>query len=77
MIKIFTWLKVNLASVVGALQLVVKAIKELLTASVNLLSIFFPAIAAQKLVLVIRAALEWLDSKLELIKTKLNLIPVV
>jgi hypothetical protein len=75
--KILTWIKVNIASLVNAVQLVVKALKELLTAVINLLSIFFPVVGSQKLVLLVRAALEWVDAKLEWIKTKLVLIPVI
>jgi hypothetical protein len=75
--KIFTWIKVNIATLVNALQLVVKALKELLTAIVNLISIFLPAAGAEKIVLVIRAGLEWVDAKLEWIKTYFKLIPVI
>lgn len=76
-LKIWTWLKVNLASVINALQLVVKALKELLTAFVNLISIIFPTAGAQKVVLAIRSALEWVDSGLEWVKEKLKLIPII
>lgn len=74
-LKIWTWVKVNIASLVGALQLLIKALKELLTAIVNLVSIFFPAAEAQEVVLAIRAFLEMVDSWLE--KVKPYLIPAV
>jgi hypothetical protein len=74
-LKIIAWAKVNLASVLGALQLVIKALKELLTAIVNLVSIVLPTTGAQKAVLVIRAALEWLDNQIE--KLKVQLIPAI
>jgi phage-related protein len=76
-LKIWTWIKVNAATVINALQLVVKAIKELLTSVINLISIFLPTVGAQKIVLAIRAFLEWVDSGLEWIKEKLNLIPLI
>ena len=75
MIKIITWLKVNAASILGIIQTVIKALKELLTAVVNLISIFIPAIAAQKVVLWIRNILETLDNLIE--KAKPYLIPIV
>lgn len=74
-LKILAWAKVNLASLLGALQLVIKAAKELLTAIVNLISIILPTVGAQKIVLAIRAALEWLDAQIE--KLKVQLIPVI
>jgi phage-related protein len=75
MIKIWTWIKVNIASLVGIIQLVIKALKELLTAIVNLLSIFFPVIGSQKVVLWIRSILETLDNLIE--KAKPYLIPII
>jgi len=74
-LKILAWAKVNLASLLGALQLVIKAAKELLTAIVNLISLILPTAGAQKIVLAIRAALEWLDAQIE--KLKVQLIPVI
>ena len=75
MSKILTWLKVNIASILGIAQAVIKAIKELLTAVVNLLSIFFPSIAMQKLVVAIRDILNKIDEYIE--KIKPYLIPKV
>jgi hypothetical protein len=76
-LKVFTWIKVNIASLINALQLVVKALKELLTAIVNLISIILPAAGAQKIVLAIRAALEAVDGWLEALKSWMHLIPLI
>ena len=73
--KILTWIKVNLASIVGIVQACIKALKEVLTAIVNLLSIFFPVIGSQKVVLWIRNALKTLDGRIE--KIKPYLIPLI
>lgn len=75
MVKIIVWLKVNLASILGIAQACIKALKEVLTAVVNLLSIFFPVIGSQKVVLWIRNALESLDGWIEKIKS--YLIPII
>ena len=73
--KIITWIKVNGASILGIAQAVIKGLKEILTAVVNLLSIFIPTIPAQKIVVAIRAFLELIDGWIE--KIKLALIPVI
>ena len=73
--KIIAWLKVNGASVLGIAQLLIKALKEVLTAIVNLISIVLPTIGAQKIVLAIRAFLEMVDGWIE--KIKPYLIPVI
>ena len=73
--KIWTWIKLNGASVLGIAQAVIKALKEVVTAIVNLLSIFLPAISAQKIVVWIRNALNTLDEWIE--KIKPYLIPSV
>lgn len=73
--KILTWIKANIAGILGMVQAVIKALKEVLTAVVDLLSIFFPAAGAQKVVLAIRAGLEAIDGWIE--KLKPYLIPVV
>lgn len=74
-LKIWTWIKANLASVLGAIQALIKAIKEVLTAIVNLISIIMPASSAEKIVLKIRAILEAIDGWIE--KIKAYLIPSV
>ena len=73
--KIVTWLKANLASVIGIIQAVIKALKEVLTAIVNLISIFIPSITAQKIVVAIRDFLNKIDDWIEQIKP--YLIPAI
>ncbi len=75
MIKIWTWVKVNIASVLGIVQAVIKALKEVLTAIVNLVSIFIPTITAQKIVIKIRDILNAIDEWIE--KIKPLLVPIV
>jgi len=69
--KIFTWIMANAASVLGALQAILKAVKELLTAVVNLVSIFLPAVASHVLVMKIRGFINIIDSGIEWVKDKL------
>ena len=61
----------NGASVLGIIQAVVKAVKEILTAVVNLLSIFIPSDKIEDVVMVIRNILNKIDDILEKIKEKL------
>ena len=65
MLKIWAWILANGATLLGCLQAVVKAIKELLTGVINLLSIFIPAVTAQKWVDVVRGALNKVDEGIE------------
>lgn len=74
-LKIYTWIKANLASILGIAQAAIKGLKEVLTAIVNLISIFIPAFAAQSIVLKIRLILNAIDEFIE--KYKDNLIPDV
>ena len=69
--KIFTWILANGASILGILQAIVKAIKELLTAVVNLLSIFIPSDKIEDVVMVVRNVLNKIDEWIEIIKEKL------
>lgn len=68
MAKIITWVMLNGATLLGCLQAVVKAVKELLTGVVNLVSIFLPNAASAKLVEVIRGILNKIDEGIESIK---------
>jgi hypothetical protein len=77
LMKVGIWLKVNLATLINAVQLLIKALKEVLTAIVNLLSLFLPTIAAQKVVLAIRAGLEIVDGWLEKLKEYFKLVPII
>jgi hypothetical protein len=67
-IKIIAWIKANGASIIGCLQALIKAVKELLTAVLNLLSIFFPAAAIQRVIEAVRDFLNKIDGWLELAK---------
>jgi len=68
MMKIFTWILANGATLLGCLQAVIKALKELLTGVVNLLSLFIPAATSAKLVEIVRTALNKVDEGIEFIK---------
>ena len=68
MIKVFTWIMANGATLLGLLQAVIKAIKELLTGVVNLLSLFMPQAATNKVVEAVRGALNKIDEIIETIK---------
>lgn len=71
MVKILTWISMNLASILAAIQIVIKILKELLTAIVNLVSIAFPVVASEKVVLKIRAVLNTADDWITKIKDAL------
>jgi hypothetical protein len=68
MVKIITWLMVNGATVLGLLQAIVKAVKELLTGVVNLVSLFLPKEKAEAAVKTVRAALNKIDEVIEAVK---------
>lgn len=69
--KIVAWILVNGATLLGCLQAVVKAMKELLTGIVNLLSLFMPAETAEKLVKIVRDTMNKIDDAIEWLKEKL------
>jgi fumarate reductase subunit D len=66
--KIIAWVLANGATLLGCLQAIVKAIKELLTGVVNLLSLFMTKEAAEKLVAFVRNVLNAVDGFIEKIK---------
>ena len=66
--KIITWILANGATLLGCLQAVIKALKELLTGVVNLLSLFMPAAATAKVVEAVRGALNLVDGWIEKLK---------
>ncbi len=68
MSKIISWVLVNGATLIGVLQALVKAIKELVTGVVNLLSLFMTAEAAEVSVKTVRAILNKVDELLEKVK---------
>jgi len=69
--KIGVWVMANGATLIAILQSIVKAIKELLTGVVNLLSLFMTKEAAAKCVKVVRDIMNKIDDILEKIKEKL------
>jgi hypothetical protein len=68
MLKIWTWILANGATLLGCIQALIKAIKELLTGVINLISLFVPDILAQKWVDAVRNALNVVDGWIETIK---------
>ena len=66
--KVITWVLLNGATILGVLQALVKAVKELVTGVVNLLSLFVTVEAAEAMVKTVRGALNKVDSVLESIK---------
>ena len=71
MLKIWAWILLNGASILGIIQAVIKAVKELLTAIVNLLAIFIPSDKIEKVVMTVRNILNKIDEWIEIIKKKL------
>ena len=69
--KLIVWVMANGATVLAILQSIVKAIKELLTGVVNLLSLFMTKEAAEKAVKVVRDLMNKIDEWIEVIKEKL------
>lgn len=72
MIKIITWIGLNGASVLGMIQALLKCLKEVITAVINLLSLLAPTSKAKEFVLTVRAWIEKIDAVVE--KIKVNLI---
>jgi hypothetical protein len=66
--KIFTWLLANGATLLGLVQAIVKAVKELVTGIVNLLSLFMTQEQADIAVATVRSALNWIDNAIENLK---------
>lgn len=69
MTKIISWVLLNGATLLGCLQAVIKAMKELLTGIVNLVSIFLPSFASKKVVETVRNFMNSIDDFIEKIKT--------
>jgi hypothetical protein len=66
--KIVTWILANGATLLGLLQAIVKALKELATGIVNLLSLLIPDSKAKKAVEVVRELFNKVDDGIEFIK---------
>ncbi len=69
--KVITWILANGATLLGLLQSVIKAVKELLTGIVNLISLFLPSAASSKLVENVRGMVNKVDEAVEYIKNLL------
>ncbi|MFA5186857.1 MAG: hypothetical protein WC551_10295 [Patescibacteria group bacterium] len=70
---IITWLRLNAATLIGILQSIVKAGKELGTGIVNLIALFVPTFVSTSMVEKVRAFFNAIDSGLEWIKS--NVLP--
>jgi len=68
MLKVITWIMANGATLLGLLQAIVKAVKELLTGVVNLISLFMPQETANKAVEAVRGVLNAIDDVIEKVK---------
>lgn len=68
MLKIITWIMANGATLLGLLQAVIKAVKELLTGVVNLISLFMPQATANKAVEAVRGIMNIIDDVIEKVK---------
>jgi phage-related protein len=68
MLKVITWIMANGATLLGLLQAIVKAVKELLTGVVNLISLILPQSTANKAVEAVRGVLNAIDDVIEKIK---------
>ena len=66
--KVISWVMLNGATLLGVLQAIVKAVKELVTGVVNLLSLFMTAEAAEVSVKTVRAVLNKVDEGIEWVK---------
>lgn len=67
-IKVVTWVMSNGATVLGLVQAIIKALKELMTGVVNLLSLIMPSAAAGKWVEIVRGAFNKVDDLIEKLK---------
>lgn len=71
--KLITWILANGATFLALFQAIIKALKELLTGVVNLISLFLPQATADKAVAVVRTILNNIDDIIEKIKN--NFVP--
>lgn len=69
--KIVTWILANGATLLGLIQAIIKAVKELLTGIVNLLSLFMPQEKADAAVTFVRNLVNKADDAMEWVKEKL------
>jgi ACT domain-containing protein len=66
--KLVQWLYVNLAGVLGVLQAVVKALKEILTVIVNILFPIIPSAKFKTIVLLVRGIVNKVDDVIQKVK---------
>ena len=69
--KIITWILANGATILGLLQAIIKALKELATGVVNVLSLLIPNSKIKVIVEKVRAVFNKIDEWIEIIKDKL------
>lgn len=68
LMKVWTWIKANGASVLGLVQAALKMVKEIVTAILNFVSIAFPVSAFERFILKIRDIVNVIDGWIEKIK---------
>lgn len=73
--KIVNWIRLNIVSVLGIAQAVVKFVKEVLTAIVNILFPIIPNAKFQAIVMAVRNVVNKIDEWIEKIKSWI--LPVV
>lgn len=66
--KLIQWLYVNIAGVLGIVQAVIKALKEILTVIVNIVFPIIPSAKFKAIVMAIRGIVNKLDEIVEKIK---------
>ena len=71
MFKVIAWVMANGASILGIVQAVIKAVKEIITAVVNLFSIFMSPEMAEKTVETLRYWINKIDWAVEALKSRL------
>lgn len=73
--KITDWIRLNLVSILGLIQSVIKVFKEIVTAIVNILFPLIPSLKFQSVVMKIREIINSVDEWIE--RIKLWILPVL
>ena len=68
--KVILWIGANIASIIGILQSIIKALKEIATAIINLISLILPKSSWVKTVEKVRDLFNTVDGWLEKLKGK-------
>lgn len=71
MFKVLSWIGLNFATILGIAQAVIKAVKEILTGVVNLISLFMTKEQAEATVSTLRMVINKIDEFIEKIKIAL------